>query len=694
MSVVLEVTASQLETYWPEEPESCKRRWWARAVRRLPTVNRYSSCFGDVAHKVLERWLSADRLGRGPDGQPVDPFPPGWLNGYDRFGAPTGTLTPLDGEVIRKLLEAAVETGELRRDPHKSLEVPYEILVDLGDGQQARVHGYKDMEIGDDEVWDFKFLKSRHYAKSANRLRKNPQMLCYALDTYRKAKAKGKHLASVRVKHLSFIKDPKALAIIPKSAEITEAELLAFEEKLVGVCKEMLTFREVGTEGWPSKRGQELIPGVIPDPHKGQRACASFGGCHFQEICVERRTEEQYRERVRLVKDRERARQKGQKYGGNTPLTWRPQQGMFSSPQTGDDMSFAAKLAARAAVKAKAGLGEAGQEAPDWQGEGQKAPAAPQPEAPKAPPKFSPGKKASAPKTEEAKGAEIADKLRAEGGPAPFDSPTPPWAIPSCKACKGRGISSVGKVCGVCAVVSKREGLPSPEQFVIESDGQGGLVWEPLNGSGNGGQSHLPQPPADVEVEPEAEPQEQEPEEEPEPEESESAEDQEPSAEVGPEPEEPAQEEQAKPPTTKRKPGRPKGSPNKPKPTAVVVEPAEATAQRVDSSALPGFDLGAPDLPKTGIVLLVNVAAFPVSVKVQYLHTLFEAASRKLAANMNVEHYRLLNAFQRRDTLATVAGQIASLYDGQVIVGMADTPDLVDFVAALRPYCSLYCEGK
>lgn len=48
-----------------------------------------------------------------------------------------------------------------------------------------------------------------------------------------------------------------------------------------------------------------------------------------------------------------------------------------------------------------------------------------------------------------------------------------PWASATCKACKGSGFNSAGNACPICAATAKQRGVPSPTDYVIQTEGTG-----------------------------------------------------------------------------------------------------------------------------------------------------------------------------------------------------------------------------
>ena len=252
------------------------------------------------------------------------------------------------------------------------------------------------------------------------------------------------------------------------------------------------------------------------------------------------------------------------------------------------------------------------------------------------------------------------------------DQETPPWANPDCIPCQGSGFNSEKRPCRICNGHSTRLGKPSGERFYVE-EVDGKLVWEALSPTADKMGVDLDNP-ADNPFE-QGEPENMEPEE--------------------PAPEEPAPEPEPKeeaPPAAPKRRGRPPGSKNKEK--IAVVAPALASAGEPEPGAAPNFTLKAPpvDQAKRSLTLIVN-AQVQSNGPLVSLDGVFKTYSELLAGAMGVPSYFSIPAGRRRDSLAAVAPAIAALHNGQTIVGRMDTRDMINFVAALRPYCTCYVEG-
>lgn len=256
----------------------------------------------------------------------------------------------------------------------------------------------------------------------------------------------------------------------------------------------------------------------------------------------------------------------------------------------------------------------------------------------------------------------------------------PPWANPDCAACAGYGFSSEKRPCRICSGNAARLGKPSGDKFYVEEI-DGVLVWELL-----GAAPEAPAPSMSEKMGVDLDNADENPFEAPDPEEGEAVDVSldSPPAEAPPAPAPEA-------PAPKRR-GRPPGSKNKEKPPAVVA-PTLALAPESEG-AVAGFTLKAPpvDQAARSLTLIVNAQVSSVGPLVS-LEGIFKTYSEALASALGVPSYYSIPAGTRRDTLAAAAGAVAAIHNGQTIVGRMDTFDMVNFVAALRPFCTCYVEG-
>ena len=63
--------------------------------------------------------------------------------------------------------------------------------------------------------------------------------------------------------------------------------------------------------------------------------------------------------------------------------------------------------------------------------------------------------------------------------PTPPVGNPPPWANPSCTACKGTGFNSKGRACPICDALAKRNKRPTSGMYLLEGDAQSGFTATP-----------------------------------------------------------------------------------------------------------------------------------------------------------------------------------------------------------------------
>lgn len=271
---MIKLSATKLETFWREEKESCRRRWWFKYPKRLPVAYSSPGGFGDVLHAVLQRYLTADERGVDPEtGASVKLYPKDWDIPVDPFSGRFGErLSPADAALIRRLVDGAIRDTTLYRPPDRLVEVPFEHF--WPDHGGIRLGGVIDMVVPPDLVWDHKSHKSMRYARSKPRLKTSPQMLSYALALMKAQDEVGVHLDGVHLKHLVFAKEEERTRETVNY--VSRDEILEFERKLIDRAGEMQALEQVPLEDWQS----------VPGPEPKSRACIAFGGCKFASICA------------------------------------------------------------------------------------------------------------------------------------------------------------------------------------------------------------------------------------------------------------------------------------------------------------------------------------------------------------------------------------------------------------------------
>lgn len=244
-------------------------------------------------------------------------------------------------------------------------------------------------------------------------------------------------------------------------------------------------------------------------------------------------------------------------------------------------------------------------------------------------------KKSPAPETEVAEAPETEVEV-AEAVAAP------PWANPKCMACKGTGINTKqGRACRACDAVAARKGEETSESYELVFDEDGGVTWVAQDGSSD------------------------------------------------PEVEDSRVVVQAKPKAAKAKPvTRKKAAVKKPKvkpapPAAEDVEPEQEVVkpQKVDSG---GFDSSAAG----GFRLFINAIPIVSTRKTIDLAHVLQNEGAELADSKGADSFYLLDAFKRRDMLASQAGIVAKDFVGCDVFCVGANQDLKDYCQAMRQFAT------
>jgi hypothetical protein len=513
-------SASQYETF-----ETCERKWWLKQVRKLEEPKKGSQVFGTVLHAVAERYVNADELGRDRGtGLPVDLYPPGWHIAKAKWGeGEDGECSPIEQDLIKQLIQAAIENGILERLPGREVEKSFrKTVIQLGcpgcdgsggtdegtecphckgDGKGAHVEiqGFIDI-VFRDRVDDHKSIKSMKWAKSPNKLRQNLQMLIYAKEAIDGCRARGEVVPlAVTLRHNQFCKDPDDLRVRKTEVTVTTLEIEGTWERVQQMAKRMDHWRRTA-ERWTD----------LPEPRTGNQACNAYGGCAFQSICLGQESEEGYENRL--------ARFSSGVYHAPVQLTV---QG--NTPKGLDMGAFEAKLAAKQAGNAGAAPAP-GQVNPPMQAPYTPPAQGPAPYAPQAPapapqgfqpqpqpqPAYAGPQPAAAPQGQfqqpqqpypqqapqqapyqppQQPQFQPQPQAPAPQAPAPQGQPqvtAPPWADPNCGACQGFGMNTEGNPCRICDFSAAQRGRLAPGAYNLQQIGGGLFQWVAKDGTHSG----------------------------------------------------------------------------------------------------------------------------------------------------------------------------------------------------------------
>lgn len=499
-----------------EEFNLCHRKWWLGNVRGLDESKRTSQVFGTVMHGVCERFLRADD--RGCDrrtGQPVDLYPPGWEIAADKFrGGIEGVCTPLEQDMIRRLVSSAIENGVLERLPGRRIEHDFRsTVIQLGcpvctgeginkggekceacggdgKGTHVQIVGFID-QITPDSITDHKSTKSLRWAKSANPespnyLGDNRQILIYAKMLVEEHRANGFQPPNeITLRHNVFCKDPAKPTVRKVEVTVGLAAIEAAWAQVVNNSVEMDAIRRM-VETWHQ----------IPDPPTGYKACNAYGGCSYASICTGQESEEGYEKRVA-----------GYQTNRYSQVTVNGSSQPEGTTMSQFDTMMAQKRGAAATVGAMPGAVNPPAPPPPQPPQGpppgmpppqgqyaappiQQAPAQvygpPAPQAapqPQYPPQYPPQplpQGAAPPVSYPPAQPQVpaAPQPQAQGQPV-----APPWSVQGCTACGGYGFNTVGSPCRICDAQAQAAGRPTSANYNLVPLGNGLIQWTARDGS-------------------------------------------------------------------------------------------------------------------------------------------------------------------------------------------------------------------
>ncbi len=657
---VLQISASQLESF-SGAPESCHRRWAFESVFKLPKVEKGSQNFGTVLHGCLERYLDSDSNGYALDAngkatdKAVNLFPDGWEGG----------LEEAEQELVKQLITLGIEAGLLERYPGRQVE--YGFLGQVT--EHTKIKGFIDLLCVDQGiVADHKSTSNFKYAKSAEKLRSTTQMLIYAKVLLEMAKDKGIEHKTVTLRHNQFLKD-----LVEPKAKRTECvvSVQEIEDKWEWVKQKAEEMRLWRDKIWLSgaygedkvkEAGTERIPGQAPVKWSdipgapSISACHAYGGCAFLNICGKIESIDGYRNRVQKYLDRIEETRKKESEEIAMGVISRATKGAAPAPvttpapiaaptpvvnptPTPTPAPVAAPAASNKIVIKKSVV----------------ITTAPKPAAPVTtdpPPTLSGFVELTPENPLVVNGAKVPTEKKSLDGLV-----IPPWAHAECGACDGAGMGSTGFPCNTCNGHQSSIGGEVSDNYTWKTDANKKLVSFAKKVAAIAAEVDL------CEVETIA-----------------STEDLSAIGDEGVdtdtdggEAQNTSQEtktQETNPDGTPKKRGRPKGSKNRPKSegsapapatkapapvSAPVSQPVSTPAVVVTQTTTYPFDLCIDCRPVSSVVPITSGMA------------IFEKAAGELAAEMQVASYWELNAFSRRDQMASRAKQIAETLSGIVV---------------------------
>lgn len=433
---MITISASQIDTY-----EDCNRHWWLRRVLKLKEPPAAHFTFGTVLHSVIERWLSATDNGRVPGldgatiaegpfqgqlgGQPVNLYPKRWTVAVEMDGS-TAEVTPTEARQIQALVAEAIENGIIYRTPSMQLERSIRIAIT----ENVQLVGYIDLfrgrtthdipEIGDHKSYgkgSVRYLK-REDPDSPNYLGKNQQLRTYAWASSEIDDWDG----PVKLRHNQYPKF-EGPGVSKVEAVLSADEIADHGDYLREIAQRIERTSKV--KEWSD----------VPGPTDTGKCAHWYGqACPFAQICGRTESPEVYQARVaRLLEQRTGSRL-------DLPLPTPRKRGTAKEASSVSIFDRAKQQQAQQAARQEAA-----------------------------------GTADAVAAVEQAKPAAQAPAIN--GGTPPAAPPPAiggaPWANPSCRACKGRGLSSSGKACPICDATAKKAGKPTSMAYIIELDDAG-----------------------------------------------------------------------------------------------------------------------------------------------------------------------------------------------------------------------------
>jgi hypothetical protein len=509
-----------------------------------------------------------------------------------------------------------------------------------GAGTHIQITGVIDY-LTPDGVQDHKTTGAMKWAKSPKALGESIQMRLYGcellhLRLHDDLTAVPLPIDKISLRHNIYCKDPDDLRVRKVETSITADKLTDFWNTFViPTVTEMERYRRTANQYHD-----------LPDPCNTSQACNAYGGCPFRSICGGQESEAGYEKRTTI----------------NVAMTALDTSlGLEGKGLNMAPSKFAAALAAKKAVSNPTASPVA---AP--------APALnPPAAAPAAAPAQAPAPAAAAPAT-------VAPPVNSGDTPQP-----PPWANPNCPACKGLGFSARGTPCRICD--AKATGLgktPSP-LYIIESLGDGQVMWQLRTDDSVAGVSPLAATaPVAVKVEEKSVVQVQ------------------------------VAAPEAAPAVTLTNTG------NAPRDISAEIEAAAAevaatvpakapveapvTATAATATSEPTLDTpepqDGPGRPKKGFILCINCAPWTGMARkgsgrhVIKLSDCLARVGEQMAKENGKESFYQLDAFRRRDALAVYAPTLAKEFGADIVVALGvgtGQSDLKVLVDAIRPLAGM-----
>lgn len=253
---VVVASPSQLAAY-----EKCPTQWWLRKVLRLPERDDEKQfVFGNVLHDVAARWHRGEQ----------EIYPRGWAF----------KLSDFEAQQIRDMVTTAIHNGTFDRN-RPIVGVEKALHTELIPGRVALI-GKLDV-MTEEGVEDHKTVGDRKYKPTEAKIRRDPQMLCYARMWQRETGRGEREDVKLTLNCLSKdTRDPYADRV---SATVTAAEVDDWWENTAKPLAERML-----------EDSAKKDVGALAKDESG-RACRQYRGCPFIDVCTGMESVPDYRAR-------------------------------------------------------------------------------------------------------------------------------------------------------------------------------------------------------------------------------------------------------------------------------------------------------------------------------------------------------------------------------------------------------------
>lgn len=242
-------SASQVSTF-----RTCKRQWWFQSIMGLPTPQRASAALGEAVHAQLEDYLNDGKM-------PDESVPAGKI---------AKSALPYAPKPFEVWTEVSMSDRKKREGDTDDAPMPGNMPRLFVAG--LPVNGFIDvLDLSKDKpvVIDWKTTSDLKYAKTADDLMEDPQMVLYGSYALEVCASMGVMADTVEAGHVVLL--TKGAPQARKTMVTLNAKHLERERAKIGETVEEMKVHARATS---------------PDDVPGEAsACSMYGGCHFRDKC-------------------------------------------------------------------------------------------------------------------------------------------------------------------------------------------------------------------------------------------------------------------------------------------------------------------------------------------------------------------------------------------------------------------------